>query len=113
MPRDVATVNAVWSAGQSAVVGTIEPAAYDRRLVLAAITGPANSVLTVYRGRVLTPSYMLTRVFPADSRTYDSTMGDAPILVAAGEACTWAWTDGASGVGVTATASITFQWGRD
>jgi len=45
-------------------------------------------------------------VFPADSRTYDSTTDGAPITIRAGEAATFQWTGGNSGAGITASANV-------
>jgi len=113
MPQTIDQVDAVWVAGDSAVIGRLQPQPYDRRVVLAAINGPRSSTLTVYRGYALNPAMRLSRVFPADSRTYDSTMDDAPMMIRAGEAATFAWTGGQSGTGQTASATVTSQWGRD
>lgn len=113
MPLTPDVVRASWLASSSAVVGTLTPQSYDRRIVTIAVQGPSGSTLRIYRGYKIDPIYLVSSVYPADDRLYDSQMGSAPIKVHAGEAFTFAWTGGSSGVGVTATATLTSQWGRD
>jgi hypothetical protein len=104
-------VNGAWSPALSAVVGYLQPIQLDRRILTMAVIGPANSILRIYRGYVLTAAGLISSVFPADDRLYDSTMGDAPILLRAGEAATFAWTAGASASGQVGVVTVTSQWG--
>lgn len=112
MPLTPDQVQAVYVAALNAVVGYLQPQPYDRRIVLIAVTGPAGSTLDIYRGYGIGP-FKLSRVFPADARTYDTDRGDPPINIFAGEAATFAWTSGAVGAGQTASASVTSKWGVD
>lgn len=105
-----AIVQAAWSAALAAVVGYLHPIAQQRRIITIAVQGPANSILRIYRGYTPTPVGLVSSVYPADDRLYDSTMGDAPITVAAGEALAFLWTSGASGVGQTGVATVSAQW---
>lgn len=111
MPQTVDAVAATYVAAQSAVVGFLQPRPYDRRIVLAAVTGPTNSKLTIYRGYVATVNNAIATVFPADVRTYDS-IGDrqAPMLIFAGEAAAFVWTGGAVAAGQTASAVVRSEW---
>lgn len=108
---DTTLVQAAWVAGLSAVVGNLPPIQLRRRIVTIAVQGPANSILRIYRGYTITVAGLVSNVYPGDDRLYDSTMGDAPIIVAAGEALTFAWTSGSSGVGQTGSATVTAEWG--
>lgn len=113
MPQTPDVVTAAWDASRAAVVGTLRPQSYDRAIVLASITGPSNSTLTIYRGYVIHSAFAMTTVYPADVRTYDSDAGNvdrAPMKLHAGEAATFAWTGGASGAGQTATATIRSEY---
>lgn len=113
MPLTPDTVRASWDASLSAVVGFLIPQSYDRKIVTITLQGPANSILRIYRGYKINSVYLINSVFPADDRFYDSVTDQAPMRIYAGEAATFAWTGGSSGVGVTATATISSQWGRD
>jgi hypothetical protein len=102
---DTTVVSASWSAAEAAVVGYVQPQSYDRRVVLMAINGPANSRLRVYEGYRQLFAHLRTAVFPADIRTYDAATQGALTFVA-GLAYTFAWTGGSSGAGQTGTAVI-------
>lgn len=112
MPQTPDVVHATWDANVSALVGRLSPQSYNRRIVLMALEGPSNSTLAIYDGYVLNPVYLLTTVFPASRRTYDSMMDLAPITIYAGQAATFAWTGGASGPGISAFLTVRSQWGR-
>lgn len=113
MPLTSDVVQAVYVAGSDAVVGHLNPQPYDRRIVAMAVQGPANSTLSIYRGYTIDASKLLMRVFPADSRTYDSNNDLAPVKIFAGEAATYAWSGGSADSGATATATVQSQWGRN
>lgn len=104
-------VNGVWDAASNAVVGRLTPQPYDRRIVLAAVIGPANTTLTIFRGFALINAYAISTVFPADNRTYDSIMDQAPMVIFGSEIATFAWTGGSAGSGQTATATVRSEWG--
>lgn len=112
MPQTPDTVQATYRAADGGVVGTLSPQSYDRSIVLMAIEGPANSTLTIYRGYIPAITGRISRVYPADSRTYDTGTGDAPIKIRSGEAATFVWTGGAAIAGATASANIVSEWGQ-
>lgn len=112
MPQTTDAVSAVHVAAMAAVVGFLQPRPYDRVIVLAAITGPSNSKLTLYRGYVPTINNAVTTVFPADVRTYDSIGAQAPMKIYAGEAVAFVWTGGATAAGQTGSAVVRSEWGR-
>ena len=95
--QTIDVVRAVWVPAQSAIVGLLRPQSYGRRIVLMELLGPSNTVLTIYRGPDVIAGFRVARVFPASARTYDSTMGMAPMLVYAGQSWAWAWTGGSAG----------------
>lgn len=104
--QTVDLVQATWNPARNAVEGTIQPQSYGRRVVLMAIEGPTRSTLAGYQGYIPQAAGRLFRVFPADSRTYDSTELGGPIKIRPGEAATFQWTGGNSGVGKTATCNV-------
>lgn len=104
--QTVDLVQASWNAAAAAVQGTLQPQSYGRRVVLMAVQGPANSTLTIYRGYVPELTGRVSRVFPADSRTYDAQSEGAPIHIRPGEAATFQWTGGSAGAGQTASCNI-------
>lgn len=104
-------VRGAWDATLAAVVGVLQPQPYRRRIVSIAIIGPSNSTLRIYRGYGLANTTLVSNVFPADDRLYDSLTDDAPLIIHAGEAVTFAWTGGASAVGETGIATVNSQWG--
>jgi hypothetical protein len=110
MPQTVDPVAASWSVPAAAVIGWLRPQPYDRRIVLMAIRGPVGSTLDIYRGWLVQDHSRLTRVYPAQSRTYDAAVGAAPIVIYAGEAATFVWTGGQSGAGQTALATVTSEY---
>jgi hypothetical protein len=110
MPRTQDLVQAAWNAALAAVVGYLPPSQVRRRILTIAVTGPANSTLRIYRGYVISAAGLISAVYPADDRLYDSTQGDAPIVLAAGEPATFAWTAGATGIGQTGIAAVTAEW---
>lgn len=114
MPPPQQTVDAVmgvYNASLAAVVGYLEPKPFNRRIVLAAVTGPLNSTLTIYRGYIPTVNNSLSTVFPADVRTYDSLGNEAPMVIFAGEAAVFVWTGASVTASSTATATVRSNWG--
>lgn len=106
--QDVSQVRGTWDASRSAVVGFLNPHANRRRVSLMSISGPANSTLRIYRGYT-TVGAPINSVFPADARTYDSTMDGAPMVIWPGEALTFAWSGGNAGIGQVGTATVTSE----
>jgi hypothetical protein len=104
--QTVDLVQATWNAARGAVEGSLQPQSYGRRIVLMAIQGPGRSTLTGYQGYIPEAAGRLFRVFPADSRTYDANELGGPIKIRPGEAATFQWTGGNSGVGQTASCNI-------
>lgn len=102
-------VQAVYVAASAAVIGTLQPRPYTRRIVLMAVKGPSNSRLRIYAGYQVNDAFLRTAVFPADDRTYDSVRYGAPLIVHAGEAWTFAWSGGSVASGQTATATVTSE----
>lgn len=96
-------VQASYVAASNAVVGFLQPQSYTRRFKIIAINGPAASTLRIYRGYGIGVA-PINSVFPADVRTYDAASDGA--VVYAGEAATFAWTGGDTGVGQRATATL-------
>lgn len=98
-------VTATWLAARSALVGTIGPRSYGRKVQLIDVRGPARSTLTIYRGHVPEPTGRLGSVYPADVRMYDAA-GSAPIDIRPGEAATFQWTGGDTSSSGSASANV-------
>lgn len=106
MSETIDAVQATWNASKNAVEGFISQQSYGRRIVLMAVQGPKNSTLTIYRGAIANFSGSISRIYPADSRTYDAATEGGPIDIRAGEVACFQWTGGNSGPGLTATCTV-------
>lgn len=98
-------VQAAWSAADQAVVGTIQPQSYGRQITTMALQGPANTTLRIYKGYQAIPAMLMSSVFPADNRSWDSSQSGS-LVIGPGEAVLFAWTGGKAIVGATATATV-------
>lgn len=105
MAQDVTLVQAVYNAASGTVRGTLGQQPYGRRALLIAISGPARSTLTIYRGGIPNFAGQITNIKPADVRTYTVDQG-SPIDIRPGETAVFDWSAGATGAGQTATANV-------
>lgn len=94
------SVTGVWRASLSALVGTIQPQSYTRRVTLMSINCPDRATLKIYRGYTPTLPGQVTSLANANGRTYTAE-GGQPIVIRAGEPATFVW----SGGNVTSTSS--------
>lgn len=97
-------VPATWSAAAAAVVGTLTPRSYGRRIQSMTLVGPRGSVFALYRGYVADPSALLLTTSRGERNTYDA--GGSPVVIRAGEAATFVWSGGAAAPGGTARATL-------
>lgn len=107
--QDVSNVQATYVAAQAATIGYLQPHTNRRRIVLMAVTAPANSKLSIFRGYNASGSGSpINTIFPADGRTYDNTREGAPMTVWPGEALTFRLTGGnAATAGAVARITVT------
>lgn len=104
--QTVDLVQATWNATANAVQGLLSQQCYGRRVVLMTLQAPKNSTLTIYRGHIPNFAGMITHLFPADVRTYDSDTLGGPIVIGDGEVATFQWTGGNTGVGQVAQCNM-------
>lgn len=102
-------VRATYNGAAHAVVGTLVPQSYTRRLSSMTISGPAGSSFTLFRGYVVDVSAILLSASRGEFNTYTA---DVPILIRAGEAATFMWAGGQAGVVATASATLLCEVGE-
>lgn len=105
-------LNAAWSVAQSAVVGILQAAPVDRRLVRMTITGPASSTFTLYRGFALSDVFRMISTRKGSANTWESqAQADwSSTTFRRGESHTFAWTSGQAGIGQVAQAVLYFEF---
>lgn len=114
MPSGLDIVNAIFNVSANAVIGTLQPRAYDRQITRIVITGPASTIFTMYRGLVIADIYQINKTSKGSSNTYDAYAGEkwSPLFIPSGESAILVWSGSTAIAGAKGTANINFQWGE-
>lgn len=105
-------VSGVWVTAQAAVVGILQAAPVDRRLVRMTVTGPSGSRLDIYRGFALSVVENILSTSKAVSNTFESQGSDgwSSTTLRKGSSYTFAWSGGASAAGQTGRAVLYLEF---
>lgn len=104
MPQAPDMIQAVWNAAAGAVVGTLPPRPYARRLASMTLVGPTGSTFSMYRGYVVDRAQLVMTTGRGVRNTW--TADAAAPTIGPGEAVTVVWSGGQTAAGSTGTVTM-------